>query len=81
MRKEIRIILLSLITILLLSVGAYAEDVQVDISASSAVLLVSGSNEVLFEKSAYEKRPMASTTKIMSSIIPLKAADLTRKLP
>lgn len=80
MRKEIRIILLSLITILLLSVGAYAEDVQIDISASSAVLLVSGSNEVLFEKSAYEKRPMASTTKIMSSIIAIESGRLDEEI-
>lgn len=80
MRKEIRIVLLSLITILLLSVGAYAEDVQIDISASSAVLLVSGSNEVLFEKSAYEKRPMASTTKIMSSIIAIESGRLDEKI-
>lgn len=80
MRKEIRIILLSLITILLLSVGAYAEDVQIDISASSAVLLVSGSNEVLFEKSAYEKRPMASTTKIMSSIIAVESGRLDEEI-
>lgn len=80
MRKEIRIILLSLITILLLSIGAYAEDEQVDISASSAVLLVSGSNEVLFEKSAYEKRPMASTTKIMSSIIAIESGRLDEEI-
>lgn len=80
MRKEIRIILLSLITILLVNVGAYAEDVQIDISASSAVLLVSGSNEVLFEKSAYEKRPMASTTKIMSSIIAIESGRLDEEI-
>lgn len=80
MRKEIRIILLTIITILLLSVGAYAEDVQIDISASSAVLLVSGSNEVLFEKSAYEKRPMASTTKIMSSIIAIESGRLDEEI-
>lgn len=80
MRKEIRIILLSLITILLLNVGAYAEDVQIDISASSAVLLVSGSNEVLFEKSAYEKRSMASTTKIMSSIIAIESGRLDEEI-
>lgn len=80
MRKEIRIILLSLTTILLLSVGAYAEDVQIDVSASSAVLLVSGSNEVLFEKSAYEKRPMASTTKIMSSIIAIESGRLDEEI-
>ena len=80
MRKEIRIILLSLITILLLSIGAYAEDVQIDISASSAVLLVSGSNEVLFEKSAYEKRSMASTTKIMSSIIAIESGRLDEEI-
>lgn len=80
MRKEIRIILLSLITILLLSIGAYAEDVQIEISASSAVLLVSGSNELLFEKSAYEKRPMASTTKIMSSIIAIESGRLDEEI-
>ncbi len=63
-----------------MNVGAYAEDVQIDISASSAVLLVSGSNEVLFEKSAYEKRPMASTTKIMSSIIAIESGRLDEEI-
>ncbi len=39
-----------------------------DISASSAILIDSDSAKVIYEKNAYKKMPMASTTKIMTAI-------------
>ncbi len=43
-----------------------------DISAKSAIVISADTNEVIFEKNAYEKLPMASTTKIMTSILALE---------
>ena len=43
-----------------------------DISAKSAVVICADTNEVVFEKNAYNKLPMASTTKIMTSILALE---------
>jgi len=78
--KEIRTISLILTVICLLNIGAYAENKPDDISASSAVVIVAGSNEVLYEKSAYDRRPMASTTKIMSAVIAIESGRLDEEI-
>ena len=44
--------------------------------AQSAVLMDADSGRILFEKNGYEKRPMASTTKIMTLIVTLENANL-----
>ena len=55
-----------------------------NISASSAVLINEETKAVIYEKNAYKKMPMASTTKIMTAIcaienmntnIPIKVDD------
>lgn len=46
------------------------------INARSALVMDFESGTVLYEKNAYRKRPMASTTKIMSAIIALENSDL-----
>ncbi len=43
-----------------------------DISAKSAVVICADTGEVVFEKDAYQKLPMASTTKIMTSVLALE---------
>lgn len=53
-----------------------AKAVDVDISASSAVLLEAKTGRVLYEKNAHEKMPMASTTKIMTAIVALECGDV-----
>lgn len=45
------------------------------ISAASAAVICADNGRVIFEKNAYEKRPMASTTKIMTSLLAVEAAD------
>lgn len=47
-----------------------------EISAQAAILMEAGTFEVLYEKNAYEKRPMASTTKIMTTLLTLESGDL-----
>lgn len=43
-----------------------------DISAKSAIVICADTNEIVFEKNAFEELPMASTTKIMTSILALE---------
>ena len=48
-----------------------------DVSAQSAILLCAENGEVLFEKDAYEQLPMASTTKIMTSLLLCESGRLS----
>lgn len=57
-----------------LPVNARANDIIV--SAESAIVMIADTGQVVYEKNAYEKRGMASTTKIMSSIVALENGDL-----
>lgn len=47
-----------------------------DISAKSAVIINAQTLEIVFEKNAYEKRSMASTTKIMTGILACESGKL-----
>ena len=49
-----------------------ADDLS-EISAKSAIVIDGETGDVLFEKNAYERRPMASTTKIMSVLLVLES--------
>ncbi len=53
-----------------------ADAEEVSVSAASCILMEAVTGEVLFEKNAYEERPMASTTKIMSTLLCLESGDL-----
>lgn len=60
------------------SVGADSED-SISVSAQSAVLLCSNSDKVIFEKNSDKKMSMASTTKIMTTLIALEHAQADNK--
>ena len=47
-----------------------------DLSAQSAVIINRQTNEIVFQKNAYEKRSMASTTKIMTAVIACESGRL-----
>ncbi len=47
-----------------------------DVSAQACILMEAATLEPLFEKNAYEKRSMASTTKIMTTLLTLESGDL-----
>lgn len=47
------------------------------LNSRACLVLDRESKRVLFEKNGYTKRPMASTTKIMTSLIVLEKANLT----
>lgn len=58
---------------LLMPVEAYGE---VQVSSASAILIEAESGRIIFENDAYERRPMASTTKIMSTLVALEQENL-----
>ena len=75
-KKIFFVLLLTAVLFLSSAVFSYA----LDISAESAVLLEADSNAVIFEKNSREKRPMASTTKIMTSIIAIENMELNKEI-
>ncbi len=78
MKKCFLIILCFIISFPLLSIEANA--VSLGISASSAVVMVAQTGEVIYEHNAHTKRSMASTTKIMTSLIALEKCDLKKEI-
>ena len=58
-------------------VRAQAQELP-SISAQSAALLVADTGEFLFEKNAQQQRGMASTTKIMTSLLAVEESDPNR---
>lgn len=46
------------------------------VSAESCILMEAVTGEVLYEKAADQQRPMASTTKIMTTLLCLESGDL-----
>lgn len=53
---------------------------NLNVDARCAIALDSKSKVVLYEKNAYELVPMASTTKIMTTLVALKYGDLDKEL-
>jgi len=50
------------------------------ISAKSAVLINAHTNEIVYEKNAFEQKGMASTTKIMTALLALEYGDLNKTI-
>ena len=69
-------LIISIILIFCASISVCAADIPT-VSARSAVLINAETKEVIFEKNAYEKLSMASTTKIMTGIIAVESGRLT----
>ena len=51
---------------------------ELSLSAKSAILINAQTNEVIYEKNAYEKRGMASTTKIMTALLAIEKGNLQK---
>lgn len=54
--------------------------VDISVSAKSAVLIEGSSDSVIYEKNSRERRPMASTTKIMTALVALESCPPDRKV-
>lgn len=61
-----------------LSFSAFAQ--TLDISAKSAVLIEAESGDLLYQKNAFTRLPMASTTKIMTAIVAIESCDLSKTI-
>lgn len=61
-----------------LSFSASAEDFST-VSAKGAILMDSLTGEIIFQKNAKSKLPMASTTKIMTAMLALESGNLDEK--
>ena len=79
--KKIISVILTLVLLFTLNIFASAENV-LEISAKSAVVISADTCEVVYSKNMNEQLPMASTTKIMSSVIALEygAVDEMQKV-
>ena len=53
-----------------------ANAVEIPLSAKSAILINGLTNEIIYEKNAYERRGMASTTKIMTALLAIEIGNL-----
>ena len=81
MRKSVCSLFLSLVVILSSSVFACAAQKPSDISASSAAAYDCSIGEFLFEIGSEQKRPIASTTKIMTALVVIEdVADLSERV-
>ena len=73
-----RLFALFLVLFVLLPCPAAAES---DISAASYVLIEASTGKILAERAAHERRPIASTTKILTALITLEQPDLHARFP
>ncbi|MCK8825727.1 D-alanyl-D-alanine carboxypeptidase family protein [Fuchsiella alkaliacetigena] len=64
------------ILLLLLTINISTLEAKPEITAESAILIDAETGEVLYSQNAHEKRPPASTTKIMTGILALEMGDL-----
>ena len=76
-KKFILCLMASIICLsIILPVRTFADNNNLDINAESAILIDEDTGKVLYEKSAYEKREPASTTKIMTALLTLEHCKL-----
>lgn len=58
--------------------GLSGEPSQAEISAESAIVIEASSGDVIWSKNCNEKKPMASTTKIMTALVALSNCDIQK---
>ena len=78
MNRILSLFLVLIISLTCMPVISYGADITV--SAESAIVMIAHTGQVVYEKNAYEKRGMASTTKIMSSVVALENGDIYSKI-
>ncbi len=69
-------IFICFLTIILLLTSSFATTAKPTVNATSAIAIDSNSLRILYEKNAFSKKPMASTTKIMTIIIAVENNSL-----
>lgn len=74
-KKLLKICILCIINLVICINIVYATTLP-DISSNSAIIMDQESGRILYSKNINEKRPMASTTKIMTAIVAIENGDL-----
>lgn len=77
MKRSIAIVIAVIIAALS---GFFAVQASQETSARAAVIMDVNSNRVLYSKNMHEKLPMASTTKIMTTIVAIESGKLDEKV-
>lgn len=75
MCKKLISVLLFIIFLMPLDNMVLAESDTLSLSAQSAVVICADTGQIIYGKNEREPRPMASTTKIMTALLALEAAD------
>lgn len=78
MLKKATVFFVTLIFVINLIVPKASAVGEPSLSAKSAILINALTNEVVYEKNAYERRGMASTTKIMTALLAIERGDLQK---
>lgn len=76
MLKKCVSLVVSLVLSVACTVSGASRVVAVEVSAKACIMVEAVTGEVLFEKNAHEILPMASTTKVMTTILSLESGDL-----
>ena len=80
MLKTVAVIFSAIFLTVMSCFSVNAEDEEyIDVSAKSAILLCDNNDSVIFEKNSSEKLSMASTTKIMTTLLALEYAKKDNK--
>ena len=78
--RYIAVIFVIISLAMLFNIGAYASEIVdksfVDVQVQAAVVIDAESGRVLFEKDSDKKLPMASLTKVMTSIMLVENCDM-----
>ncbi|KNF07433.1 D-alanyl-D-alanine carboxypeptidase DacB [Gottschalkia purinilytica] len=75
-----RYLYITILFTLILTTSVYGEVDKLPISASSAILIDSATGRVLYSLNSNKKLPMASTTKIMTTLVAIEKGDLDKKV-
>ena len=73
--RKISVTVLAFVLIFSYNVSA-ARAEEISVSAKSAVVMEASTGRVLYQKNAFEKMPMASTTKIMTALVAIENGNL-----
>lgn len=77
MRKICSIdVIVVLILCLFLNVNSVSAENNINITASAAVVIDANTGQVLYDKNMHQRRPQASTTKIMTAILALESGKI-----
>ena len=79
-----RAALAALLAALMLAAPAAAQQEEKpppDVSAPSAIMMEASTGDVLFQRAASERRPIASTTKLMTALLTMERSDLSDIVP